>query len=75
MSAPETLPITRAQVRLLDQYLVACPGCAKPGAAHVDRQPDGTPVLIRFVCPNSCQVAGGDVLAGLPVTAQAALIA
>jgi hypothetical protein len=59
----ETLSISRARVRLLDQYLLPCPGCARPGAAHVDNEPDGTRVLVRFVCPNACEITSSDVLA------------
>jgi hypothetical protein len=64
MSA-ETMPLPLARGRLLDQYLVACPGCAKPAAAHVGQHPDGTPMLVRLVCPVGCAVAADDVLAAL----------
>jgi hypothetical protein len=49
----------------LEQYLLTCPACAKPGAAHVDRgQSDlADPVLIRFVCPDGCPVDAATVLA------------
>jgi hypothetical protein len=61
--------LARAKDRLLSQYLLVCPGCAQPSAAHVDRtgaQPTGEPVLVRFVCPLGCAVSDAAVLALLP---------
>jgi hypothetical protein len=54
----------RADHALLEQYLLVCPGCRKPAAAHVD--PAG-PTLVRLVCPDSCVVAADAVLGQLPV--------
>jgi hypothetical protein len=62
--------LARAEDRLLSQYLLACPGCAQPSAAHVDRRGDLTtsaPVLVRFVCPVGCAVTDAAVLALLPI--------
>jgi len=36
---------------LLDQRLVACPGCGLLSAVHVDQQAWR---VVRFVCPSSC---------------------
>ena len=64
----ESLPLAHARVaqRLLSQYLVRCPGCAKPAAAHVDLNPGIQARLVRFVCPSSCVVEAATILAALP---------
>jgi hypothetical protein len=56
-----------AASRLLEQYLIACPGCEQPAAVHVDNGGDDQPVLVRIVCPNACRVGEEDVLARLLV--------
>jgi len=85
----ETLAPVRARAasRLLEQYLISCPGCGKPAAVHVDRhdelagdveaEDDGPvrPTVVRIVCPDGCAVADADVLASLPVQAAAPLSA
>jgi hypothetical protein len=57
--------------RLLSQYLLACPGCGEAGAAHVDRDVRDAPVLVRFVCPQSCVVSDQAVLALVPAQGEA----
>ena len=62
--------LARADRRRLEQYLIPCPGCGKPAAAHVDLNdlPSGArPVLVRLVCPDACVVAAEEVLGRLPV--------
>jgi hypothetical protein len=62
--------LARAERRLLDQYLITCPGCGQPAAAHVDANdlpPGGRPTLVRLVCPESCPVTEAQVLDLLPV--------
>ena len=73
----ESVPLAHARAggEFLDQYLVSCPACAKPGAAHVGWAADGSPVLVRFVCPDSCAVAANDVLNGLPAPLEVELTA
>jgi hypothetical protein len=61
----DSLALARASDHLLSQYLIICPGCSKPAAAHVDRA-GAAPRLVRFVCPDGCAVAGTDVLALVP---------
>lgn len=56
--------------RLLAQYLVRCPGCDKPAAAHLDESQPGTPVLVRLVCPDACRVDKASVLRRLPLAPQ-----
>ena len=75
--AVESVPLAhaRASGEFLDQYLVNCPACAKPAAAHVGRADDGERVLVRFVCPNSCDVVATDVLAALPASIEVSLTA
>lgn len=51
---------------LLAQYMITCPTCRKPSAAHVDRDDCGERVLVRFVCPDACTVSEAAVLAVLP---------
>lgn len=61
--------LARAGQGLLSQYLVTCPECAKAAAAHigwVDAPAPHTPVLVRFVCPESCAVEPAAVLSLLP---------
>jgi hypothetical protein len=64
-------PLAPAQAgandRLLDQYLLTCPSCVKPAAAHVAPalDPVSGPTLVRFVCPDSCAVDDAAVLAQL----------
>ena len=55
----------RATQRLLDQYLVTCPGCARPSALHVDGGVGSTARVVRFVCPNACPVTVDAALACL----------
>lgn len=64
----ESLPRLQARAGqpLLAQYLVTCPTCRKPSAAHVDRDGYGERVLVRFVCPDACPVSDAAVLAVLP---------
>jgi hypothetical protein len=57
-------PLIRPDTAVLAQYLVMCPGCRQPAAAHVDTSAD-LPVLVRFVCPEACVVDEGAVLSGL----------
>ena len=72
----KALPLSAARPPLLDQYLLACPICAKPGAAHVGHDAEGFPMLVRFVCPTSCTVAAEAVLAAcLPRTSDESLTA
>jgi hypothetical protein len=63
----ESLPLAQARAaqRPLDQYLVSCPGCTRPSALHLDLSTDGTPRVVRFVCPNACAVGVDAVLACL----------
>jgi hypothetical protein len=58
-------PLARPGSRTLAQYLISCPKCQKPAAAHVDGAPS-RPVLVRFVCPDACAVETVSVLACLP---------
>jgi hypothetical protein len=62
--SPLAAPITRGAGQL-EQYLLSCPACAKPGAAHVDwgESDVADPVLVRFVCPDGCPVDAATVLA------------
>jgi hypothetical protein len=53
-----------AASRLLDQQLIACPGCERPAAVHLDVA-EARPTLVRMVCPNSCRVGEEEVLARL----------
>lgn len=66
-----SLPLVQAQAqhRLLEQYLLACPGCGKSSIAHVGRAPDGAPFLVRFVCPEACAVDDAGVLAAVTTDA------
>lgn len=59
-----------AGTRLLSQYVVKCPRCAKPAAAHVDQNDVGEQLLVRFVCPDSCVVAASEVLSLIWVHAE-----
>ena len=61
----DSLPLVQAQARhrLLEQYLLACPDCAKSSVAHVGRTEAGAPFLVRFVCPDACHVEHADILA------------
>lgn len=62
--------LARAERRLLDQYLIDCPGCHRPAAVHVDGNDvpsGGRPRLVRLVCPQSCSVAEEDALSQLSV--------
>jgi len=52
-------PLARQRSRLLAQYLMTCPSCAKAATAHVDTD---AVVLVRFVCPDSCAVDANVVL-------------
>jgi hypothetical protein len=73
----ESLPLAQARAadQLLSQYLVCCPGCAKPAAVHVDARPGGEVQLARFVCPESCAVDDAVVLALLLPSARIELTA
>jgi hypothetical protein len=75
--AVESVPLAhaRASGEFLDQYLVDCPVCAKPAAAHVGRAEDGQRVLVRFVCVDSCDVLAADVLANVPASIEVSLSA
>ena len=53
--------------RLLAQYLVHCPRCDKPAAAHLDESNPKAPVLVRLVCPDACRVDEPSVLLCLPI--------
>jgi hypothetical protein len=55
---------SRASGPLLAQYLIICPSCAEPAAAHVDER-EFDPVLVRLVCPNGCDVDSSAVFARL----------
>jgi hypothetical protein len=46
---------------LLGQFLVPCPGCGRPGAAHVDES-GPVPTLVRFICPVACVVPAAMVI-------------
>jgi hypothetical protein len=63
----ESLPLAQARAaqRPLDQYLVSCPGCARPSALHLDATTGGAPRVVRFVCPNACPLDADAVLACL----------
>jgi lysyl-tRNA synthetase class I len=61
----DSLALARASDHLLSQYLLICPSCGKPSAAHVEWA-DAAPHLVRFVCPDGCAVPGADVLALVP---------
>ena len=73
----ESVPLAhaRASGEFLDQFVLPCPVCSSPGAAHVGRTADGEPVLVRFVCVDSCDVVAGAVLASLPGSLQVSLTA
>jgi hypothetical protein len=58
--------------RLLAQYLVRCPLCDKPAAAHLDESNPKTPVLVRLVCPDACRVDEHSVLGRLPLASHEA---
>ena len=62
-------PLVRPGSTLLSQHLLTCPACRKPAAAHVDVSAPSA-VLVRFVCPEGCEVDGeailGDLAQGLP---------
>jgi hypothetical protein len=75
--AVESVPLAHARAggEFLDQYLITCPACAQPGAAHVARTPDGQPEVVRFVCVDSCLVDAEDVLARLPEALEVGLTA
>jgi hypothetical protein len=62
--SPLAAPIGRGEGQL-EQYLLTCPACAEPGAAHVDwgESDLADPVLIRFVCLDGCPVDAATVLA------------
>jgi hypothetical protein len=51
--------LARPRSRLLAQYLMTCPSCDKPAAAHVDTD---AMELVRFVCPDSCALDAAVVL-------------
>jgi len=65
----ETLAPARARAasRLLEQYLIRCPGCGLPAAVHVDLAEADAPTLVRVVCPERCELADDVVLALVPV--------
>jgi hypothetical protein len=73
----ESVPLAHARAggEFLDQYLISCPVCAKPAAAHVGWTADGHRTLVRFVCLDSCAVAASDVLACLPAAVEVGLTA
>lgn len=58
--------------RLLAQYLVRCPLCDKPAAAHLDESNPKSPVLVRLVCPDACRVDELSVLGRLPLASHQA---
>jgi hypothetical protein len=72
----ESVPLAHARASggFLDQYLIACPVCAKAGAAHVEWT-DGEPTLVRFVCLSACAVEPADVLASLQTAVEVGLTA
>jgi hypothetical protein len=73
----ESVPLAHARAggEFLDQYVLPCPACTRPGAAHVGRTADGEPLLVRFVCVDSCAVLADEVLARLPGSLQVSLTA
>jgi hypothetical protein len=75
--AIESLPLAhaRAAQQVLSQYLVRCPACGKPGAAHVEINRGPQVRLVRFVCPDGCPIDVASVLAALPPDAEVSLTA
>jgi hypothetical protein len=73
----ESIPLAHARAggEFLDQFLIPCPACAKPGAAHVGWTSEGQRELVRFVCLDSCAVQDVDVLAALPESLEVGLTA
>jgi hypothetical protein len=61
----DSLARARASGRLLSQYLLTCPGCSRPSAAHVEwlDASESSGRVVRFVCPEGCPVTGAEVLA------------